>query len=358
MVQDAKGHAHVAAACRGAARGSGALPGVACVSKPSAASLRRKGAARVGELRELLERYNYRYHALDDPEVSDAEYDRLMLELRGLETQYPELRSADSPTQRVGAGAVGAFGEVHHRSRCCPWTMRSARRRCAISIGASASAWRRCRRSATRPSRSSTGSRSAPSTRRRFVQGATRGDGEKGEDITPNLKTIAALPLKLRGDGLSAMLEVRGEVFMPIAGFERFNARRSRAARRPSSIRATRRPAACASSTRASRRRDRSICSSMGSATSRAANCRPSGRDCCSAAAWGFKICPQSRVVESIDGCLEYYREIGAARAIAAVPNRRRGVQGRRHRGCSAARLRFARAALGDRAQVPGAKRR
>src|ERR1700732_3158356 len=75
----------------------------------------RKPAARVLELKETLERYNYRYHALDDPEVPDAEYDRLMLELRALEAEHPQLLTPDSPTQRVGATPVAAFGAVKHR---------------------------------------------------------------------------------------------------------------------------------------------------------------------------------------------------------------------------------------------------
>src|SRR5271165_6679000 len=85
------------------------------MSAKSERDAKRAAAARAEELRELLERYNYRYHALDDPEVPDAEYDRLMLELRALETQYPKLLTADSPTQRVGAAPVAAFGSVRHR---------------------------------------------------------------------------------------------------------------------------------------------------------------------------------------------------------------------------------------------------
>src|SRR3984957_6408432 len=75
----------------------------------------KKAAARVAELKETLERYNYRYHALDDPEVPDSEYDQLMLELRALEGEHPELLTPDSPTQRVGAAPVAAFGAVKHR---------------------------------------------------------------------------------------------------------------------------------------------------------------------------------------------------------------------------------------------------
>ena len=81
--------------------------------EPQAAE--RRAANRAAQLRELLERYNYRYHALDDPEVPDAEYDKLMLELRGIEAQYPQLLTKDSPSQRVGAAPVAAFGAVRHR---------------------------------------------------------------------------------------------------------------------------------------------------------------------------------------------------------------------------------------------------
>src|SRR5271155_2522126 len=84
-------------------------------SAREAGTSKRKAAARAAELRELLDRYNYRYHALDDPEVPDAEYDRLMVELRGIETEHPDLATPDSPTQRVGAAPVAAFGAVRHR---------------------------------------------------------------------------------------------------------------------------------------------------------------------------------------------------------------------------------------------------
>src|SRR5467141_3363444 len=84
-----------------------------CAQKAAGAA--KKAATRAAELRGLLDRYNYRYHALDDPEVPDAEYDRLMLELRALETQHPQLLTPDSPTQRVGTAPAAAFGTVKHR---------------------------------------------------------------------------------------------------------------------------------------------------------------------------------------------------------------------------------------------------
>ncbi len=186
-----------------------------------------------------------------------------------------------------------------------------------------------------------------------FVRGATRGDGETGEDITQNLKTIAALPLKLRTAQAPRVLEVRGEVFMPLAGFERFN---KEAAARGEKIFVNPRNAAAGS---------------LRQLDPRMTAARPldlfiygigyveggelpahHGEMLQSLRRWGFKICPQSRVVESIEGCLEYYREMGAARAKLAVSNRRRGLQGRRHRTAAAIGFRLAGAALGDRAQI------
>src|ERR1700680_5328089 len=193
-----------------------------CAEKKGGAA--KKVAARVLELKETLERYNYRYHALDDPEVPDAEYDRLMLELRALETQYPELLTPDSPTQRVGAAPVAAFGAVKHRlamlsldNAFSDEEVRDFDRRIRERLGRveliSYSAEPKLDGLAI----------SARYEDGAFVQGATRGDGETGEDITQNLRTIKALPLRLRTDRPPRVLEVRGEVFMPLAGFKRFN---------------------------------------------------------------------------------------------------------------------------------------
>jgi DNA ligase (NAD+) len=85
------------------------------MARSEADRAKRAAAKRAAELRELLDRYNYRYHALDDPEVSDAEYDRLLIELRDIEVHYPDLVTPDSPTQRVGAAPLAAFGTVRHR---------------------------------------------------------------------------------------------------------------------------------------------------------------------------------------------------------------------------------------------------
>ncbi|MDE2307934.1 MAG: NAD-dependent DNA ligase LigA, partial [Xanthomonadaceae bacterium] len=189
--------------------------------------------ARAADLRERIEQANYRYHVLDDPDITDAEYDRLMRELEALEAGHPALADAGSPTRRVGARAVGGFAEVRH---ALPM----------LSLGnafeqAGASDRERYREVAEFERRiEQTLDRHDPlfsvepkldglaiSLRYEhgvFVQGATRGDGETGEDVTANLRTVRAIPLKLRGSAWPEVLEVRGEVIMLRKDFEAFNA--------------------------------------------------------------------------------------------------------------------------------------
>ena len=271
----------------------------------------------------MLERYNYRYHALDDPEVPDAQYDRLMLELRALETQYPELTTSDSPTQRVGAAPVAAFGAVRHRLAMLSLDNafteeevrdfdRRIRERLDIPGPILYSAEPKLDGLAI----------SARYEKGVFVQGATRGDGETGEDITQNLKTIKALPLKLRADRPPAVLEVRGEVFMPLAGFAKFN---QEAVARGDKSFVNPRNAAAGSLRQldpkmtAARPLDLFIYG-LGIVESDDASVQhglPSqhSETLQTLRRWGFKICPQSRVVEGADGCLDYYRDIGTQRA-------------------------------------------
>jgi DNA ligase (NAD+) len=277
----------------------------------------KKAAARASELRELLDRYNYRYHALDDPEVPDAEYDRLMVELRGIETQYPQLLIADSPTMRVGAAPIAAFGTVKHSvamlsldNAFADDDVRDFDRRILERLGD------------THPIRYSAEPKldglaiSARYENGIFVQGATRGDGETGEDITQNLRTIKALPLKIRSSKPPRVLEVRGEVFMPLAGFLRFNAE---AVARGDKSFVNPRNAAAGSLRQldprmtAARPLDLFI---YGVGAVEGGQLPPHHSETLQELRrLGFKICPQSRVVESIEGCLAYYREMGAARA-------------------------------------------
>jgi DNA ligase (NAD+) len=190
-------------------------------------------AARAAELREQIEQANHQYHVLDDPLIPDAEYDRRMRELEALEAQHPELASADSPTRTVGARAHGGFAEVRHQ-------------RPMLSLGNAfeldgdtdrerfrevAEFERRIEQTLDRrqPLFSVEPKLDGLAISLRyehgvFVQGATRGDGETGEDVTANLRTVRAIPLRLRGRGWPQVLEVRGEVVMLRKDFETFNA--------------------------------------------------------------------------------------------------------------------------------------
>jgi DNA ligase (NAD+) len=287
------------------------------VSRKKAASSARGPAGKARKLRDALHRHGYLYYSLDAPEVPDAEYDRLMRELVALETAHPELRSADSPTQRVGGAPLAAFGQVKHRipmlsldNAFSDEEVQEFDRRVRERLGAPAAVGYSCEPKLDGLAVSVTYERGV------LVQGATRGDGETGEDITQNLKTIAALPLKLRGAGWPRVLEVRGEVFMPLAGFEKFN--REAAARGEKTLVNPRN--AAAGSLRqldprisASRPLDIFIYA-CGYVEGRQLPRRQS-EILQMLMKWGFRICPQSSVVGSLEGCLAYYREIGAARA-------------------------------------------
>lgn len=181
-------------------------------------------AQRVVELRHLIDEANQRYHGLDDPTLADADYDALMQELLALEAEHPDLITGDSPTHRVGSAPSGAFASVCHalpmlslanafedgevRDFAARIEQRLDRKEPVFSVEPKLDGL-------------------AISLRYEdglFVQGATRGDGETGEDVTGNLRTISVIPLKLRGKGWPTTLEVRGEVYMPRAAFERYNA--------------------------------------------------------------------------------------------------------------------------------------
>ena len=178
---------------------------------------------RVELLRAEILRHNHLYHALNDPEISDADYDALFAELNGLEARYPELASADSPTQTVGAPPGRTFAVVEHRLRM-------------LSLGNAFNAeellaWRQ--RAADLLDREEWTYVSEPKIdglaialvyeRGRLVQAATRGDGRAGEDVTANLRAIDAVPNELSGNP-PPRFEVRGEVYMPKSGFEAMNA--------------------------------------------------------------------------------------------------------------------------------------
>ena len=282
----------------------------------------KAAAARAQELRELLERYSYRYYALDDPEVPDAEYDRLLRELMDIEAAHPELATPDSPTQRVGAAPVAAFSEVRHRvamlsldNAFSEEEVRDFDRRVRERFAGEASGTPPRIAYSAEPKLDGLAI-SAIYEDGSFKLGATRGDGETGEDVTQNLRTIASLPLRLRGTDFPQVLEVRGEVFMPLAGFARFNAE---AAARGEKTLVNPRNAAAGSLRQldpkmtAARPLDLFVYG-IGFVAGGAVP-QHHGQLLQTLRRWGFKICPQSRVVDSIEGCLEYFHAMGRMRA-------------------------------------------
>jgi len=181
---------------------------------------------RAGELREQLDHHLYRYHVLDDPEISDAEYDKLYDELKTLEEEHPELVTGDSPTQRVGAPISGRFQKVEHLT-----PMGSLEK---VTTDESLFKWAedvRKRLGTDEPVAFVTEPKidglaiNLTYEGGQLTRGATRGDGYQGEDVTVNLRTIGSVPLKMRGKGQPTVAEVRGEVYMPISGFRELNER-------------------------------------------------------------------------------------------------------------------------------------
>src|SRR5438876_560206 len=184
--------------------------------------------ARLDELRAELNHQLYRYHVLDDPEISDAAYDRLYDELKALEDEHPNLITPDSPTQRVGAPPSDKFEKSRHLT-----PMGSLDK---VTTDEALSKWAEDVRKRLDSDESIAyviepkidGSPiNLVYERGVFVRGATRGDGYQGEEVTPNLRTISAIPLQMRdvGDDPPSVLEVRGEVYMPLSGFREFNER-------------------------------------------------------------------------------------------------------------------------------------
>ncbi len=199
-------------------------------------------AERIAELRSEIDAHNYRYYVLDEPSVPDAEYDRLFNELKALEAEHPELVTPESPTQRVGGAALAAFGQVRHEVPM-------------LSLGNAFEEQdlldfdRRVREGLDLPAGDLFGDGAAVEyscepkldglavsllyENGHLVRGATRGDGSTGEDISANVRTVRNIPLKLHGSGWPAVLEVRGEIYMPKAGFEALNARQLESGGKP-----------------------------------------------------------------------------------------------------------------------------
>lgn len=270
------------------------------------------------DLRTQIRRHNHLYHALDAPEIPDAEYDRLVRALQALEAEYPDIVTEDSPTQRVGAEPISAFSTVEHRvpmlsldNAFAAEEVGDFHRRITERLGLEGDALIEY----SAEPKLDGAAVSLLYEDGRLVRGATRGDGSRGEDITHNVRTIEAVPLRLLGAGLPRLLEVRGEVFMPRQGFEAFN---ERARARDEKTFVNPRNAAAGSlrqlDPRLAAERPLDIyVYAVGQVEGRALPDRHS--DILDVLLeWGFKVCPERERVEGIEGCLSYYAAIGERR--------------------------------------------
>ncbi|RBH59725.1 MULTISPECIES: NAD-dependent DNA ligase LigA [Pseudomonas] len=278
---------------------------------------------RILELRAELDQHNYRYHVLDEPSIPDAEYDRLFHELKALEAEHPELVSADSPTQRVGSAALSAFTQVRHEIPMLSLgnafeetDMREFDRRVSEGLdlptgdlfGGGAEVEYSCEPKLDGLAVSLLYQDGA------LVRGATRGDGTTGEDISVNVRTVRNIPLKLHGSGWPATLEVRGEVFMSKAGFERLNASQLEAGGKTF---ANPRNAAAGSL----RQLDSKItasrplefcCYGLGQVSAEIADTHIGNLQ--QLKAWGMPVSRELKLAKGIGECLDYYRDIGERR--------------------------------------------
>jgi DNA ligase (NAD+) len=266
-------------------------------------------------LREQIDHHNYRYYVLDDPEVPDAEYDRLFRELEALEKKYPALVSSDSPTQRVGAQPLSAFEEVQHVIPMLSLGNAFDEDE-VLAFG---------RRVSEKLEMDDTTYTAEPKLdglaisllyeNGVLVRAATRGDGMSGEDVTQNVRTIQSVPLHLLGDDFPQVLEVRGEVYMPKAGFVELNERQAAAGEKPF---ANPRNAAAGSLRQLDPRITATrplamFCYGVGQVTegflpdSHGAILRRL-QD------WGLRVCPETKTVRGINECLAFYRDIAERR--------------------------------------------
>ncbi|MCB1588410.1 MAG: NAD-dependent DNA ligase LigA [Xanthomonadales bacterium] len=268
---------------------------------------------RVAALRREIEQHNYRYHVLDEPTLPDAEYDALMRELQALEADHPELLTADSPTQRVGAPISGRFAAVAHRVPMLSLSnafededVGDFVRRIADTLDVSADTLH----FSVEPKIDGL------AINLRYVDGvlveaATRGDGSVGEDVTHSIRTIGVIPVCLKGEGWPSVLEVRGEVYMPRAGFLAFN---RRARERGEAELVNPRNGAAGSV----RQQDPKIAASrplaffaygLGEVAPPLGTIRHSD-SLARLAEWGLPVSPQAGTAIGPQGCLDFYHEL------------------------------------------------
>ncbi|MCD5990669.1 NAD-dependent DNA ligase LigA [Pseudomonas sp. CDFA 553] len=278
---------------------------------------------RILELRAELDQHNYRYHVLDEPSIPDAEYDRLFHELKALEAENPHLVTPDSPTQRVGSAALSAFTQVRHEVPMLSLgnafeevDMREFDRRVTEGLdlpagdllGSGAKVQYSCEPKLDGLAVSLLYRDGA------LVRGATRGDGATGEDISINVRTVRNIPLKLHGTGWPEVLEVRGEVFMSKAGFERLNASQAEI---DGKTFANPRNAAAGSlrqlDSKITANRPLEFCAyGLGQVSAEISDTHIGNLN--QLKEWGMPVSRELKLADGIEECLEYYRDIGERR--------------------------------------------
>jgi DNA ligase (NAD+) len=279
---------------------------------PAPAAVRQRAT----QLRAEIDRHNYRYHVLDDPEIPDAEYDRMLRELRALEEKHPDLIVPESPTQRIGGAPIAVFAEVRHRKPMLSLDNAFTREEVAAFD-------RRVRERLKTEGEidyccePKVDGLAVSLTYRDglLAIAATRGDGAVGEDVTHNIRTIKSVPLRLTGGSLPELIEVRGEVFMSIAGFQQMN---RRAAEQGEKTFVNPRNAAAGSlrqlDPRLTAKRPLEIYFyGVGQIEGQQLPARHS-LVLEQLRAWGLRTSPETRVVRGIESLFAYYEDIGKRR--------------------------------------------
>jgi DNA ligase (NAD+) len=272
---------------------------------------------RIGELRREIERHNRLYYVLDRPEISDAEYDRLFRELLDLEARFPDLVTPDSPSQRVGGAPLDKFAQVTHRIPML--SLENAFNEQDITEFDD-----RVKRFLGSSTDTEIDYVCEPKMdgvaveliyeNGEFVVGSTRGDGFVGEEITRNLKTVKSIPLRLSCNDQQKLLEVRGEVYLPLAAFQKLNAEREEAGE-----------AAFANPRNAAAGSLRQLDSKITAKRPLAIFCYAPGRAegvefasqfsfLMAIRLFGFPVNPHIRQVKGVKDVIAYYREMAAAR--------------------------------------------
>ena len=273
--------------------------------------------SRAGELRDTITEHNYQYYVLDDPRVPDAEYDRLFRELQDLEAQYPDIVTPDTPTRRVGASVETTFEEVVHRipmlsldNAFSDEELRDFDRRVKDRLKASDDIEYVCEPKLDGLAVSLHYESGV------LTRAATRGDGYTGEDITANIRTIPSVPLRLRGDNVPELVEVRGEVYMPREGFEALN---RRLADKGEKAFVNPRNAAAGSLRQkkptVTARRPLELCAYSVALEDESRLPATHWEGLQQVSAWGFRINPEMRRATGAKDCLQAYNELMDKRA-------------------------------------------